>query len=80
MRFTIETKFNVGDTVYIADHYYDFYASKTPHIITDISIKVSTLGAGARYEIDGVDWLPRNWVFKTYEECVKWCEERNKEG
>ena len=27
MKITLDTKFDIGDTVYAVDHYYDFYAT-----------------------------------------------------
>lgn len=80
MKVTLDTKFNIGDTVYVVDHYYDYYASHTPYVITDIIIKIDDEDIRTMYCIqqgEDVDQVTEAWVFKTYEECAKWCEEHN---
>jgi hypothetical protein len=80
MKRTVETKFNVGDIVYVADHYYDFYAQKTPYIITDVLIDINGQRTMIRYDAEcknGSCRIPEEWVFETYTECTKWCEEHN---
>lgn len=80
MRLVTETKYNVGDTVYIADHYYDFYANRQPYTIIDVLINVNSRRTFVQYEVeqDGISYrVPEDWTFATYEECVKWCEEHN---
>jgi hypothetical protein len=80
MEITIKTKYNVGDVVYIADHYYDFYAYRKPYIIKDVLIDVNSRRTYIQYEVeqDGTTYRsPEHWTFTTYEECAKWCEEHN---
>lgn len=80
MKLSIETKFNIGDTVYIAERFEDWFAYKKPHIISDISISVNSRAVHVLYEVqqDGfTDSVPEDFVFSTYEECAKWCNERN---
>lgn len=80
MKLSIETKFNIGDTVYIAERFEDWFAYKKPHIISDISISASSKAVHILYEVqqDGfTDSVPEDLVFSTYEECAKWCNERN---
>jgi hypothetical protein len=80
MTFNIETRFNIGDTVYAADHYYDFYAVKDPYIINDIIVNISNRGIRVMYcaEQNGrTTRFPAEWLFDTYEECTKWCKEHN---
>ena len=80
MKLSIETKFNIGDTVYIAECFEDWFAYKTPHIISDISISASSKAVHILYEVqqDGfTDRVPEDWLFSTNEECAKWCDERN---
>ena len=80
MKFTIETQFNIGDTVYAADHYYDYYASHTPYVISDIIINVSKRNIRIMYCVEQgerTERFPEEWCFATYEECAKWCEENN---
>ena len=81
MDINIQTKYNIGDMVYVANHFYDYYPQKNPYVITDISIKINTQQIVTRYfiEQDGcIDSVPEEWIFATYAECTKWCEEQNK--
>ena len=80
MKLSIETKFNIGDTVYIAECYEDWFAYKKPCVISDISISANSKTTHILYEVqqDGLtDRVPEDWVFGTYEECIKWCDEHN---
>lgn len=78
MQITVDTKFNIGDAVYVANHYYELYACKEPRIITDILFYGNARYIGVRYELTykgNTDVVPESWVFGSYEECTKWCEE-----
>ena len=81
MKVTIDTKFNVGDTVYIADHYYDFYASSEPCIIRDVLIDINSKRTHIAYEVEQKDFtyrVPETWTFASYDECAQWCDLKNK--
>lgn len=83
MNISINTKFNIGDKVYIADLYYDFYACRKPHTIIDILIDINRHRTHIMYEVkqDNVTYrVPERLTFDTYEECAKWCEEHNRKG
>lgn len=80
MTITIETKFDIGDEVYIADHHYDFFALKQPYAITDVSVQSSRYGTNIIYRVKREDIehsIPESWAFATYEECLKWCNTHN---
>jgi hypothetical protein len=80
MKITLDTKFNIGDTVYAADHYYDYYASHTTYVISDIIINVSNRSIRTMYCVEQgerTDRFPEDWCFATYEECERWCKEHN---
>lgn len=80
MELTIKTKFNIGDKVYVVDHYYELYARKTPGVITSVWVCSNTRHTIIRYEVkfDGnTEEVPESWVFSSYEECAKWCDEHN---
>ena len=83
MKITLDTRFNIGDTIYAADHYHDgFYTSRQPYIITDIIININNRDIRTMYctEQEGhTERFPESWVFDTYEECIKWCEEQNED-
>lgn len=81
MKVNFETQFNIGDIVYVADHYYDFYATSKPYVVSDIIINISCRDIRTMYCVeqgDLIDRFPEDWLFATYEECAKWCEEHNK--
>jgi hypothetical protein len=80
MKTTVETKFDVGDIVYVVDHYYDFYPISKPYVVQDVIIRITSDSIHIQYEIDqeGISsYVPEGWVFETYTECTKWCEEHN---
>lgn len=82
MRINIETKFNIGDTVYVTDYYNDTYhASKRRCIINYIDVHVVP-NLVVIYSVTYKDWgttseYVEHMLFATYEECQKWCDERN---
>lgn len=78
MTLTINTKFNIGDTVFVPACYYELYAQRESYTIKDILINVRCNKTYVRYEIeqDGcIDIVSENWTFATYEECEEWCRE-----
>ena len=80
MKLSIATKFNIGDTIYIAECDEDWFAYKKPCVISDISISANSKTTHILYEVqqDGLtNRVPEDWVFGTYEECIKWCDEHN---
>lgn len=80
MDINIRTKYNIGDTVYVAINYYEYYPQKIPYIITDISVKVNEQHSIIAYSIkqDGcIDCVSEEWLFDTYEECTNWCKKQN---
>ena len=80
MKITIETKFDIGDVVYVAHHYYDWYAEHKLYIVRDIVISVRQSIPYIQYdvELDGlVSTVSERVVFKTYEECAEWCAKNN---
>lgn len=82
MKLNLKTKFDIGDIVYAADHYYDFYATSKPYIISNILIYANGQDVRIMYwaEQDGIaDRFPEDWLFATYDECKQWCEKQNKE-
>ena len=80
MKIMLDTQFNIGDIVFAADHYYDYYASHTPYIITDIIVNINGKDIRIMYCVEQgehIDRFPEEWLFNTYQECAKWCEEHN---
>ena len=81
MKLNLETKFNVGDTVYATDSYEVYWANPVPYSVTDIFIKVAkTKDVVITYRLiqdELTDVVAEKFLFNTYEECTKWCEEQN---
>jgi hypothetical protein len=81
MTYNIETEHNIGDIVYSAYLYYELYAIQEPYVINDIVININNRGIRVMYCIEQngrTEKVPEDWIFDTYEECTKWCKERNK--
>lgn len=86
MKLDIVTKYNIGDTVWFADYVYDtFYPCEYPGIISEIEVEITTTQQIISYWM-AVDFNGNKEFekytevdcFTTYEECTKWCNERNK--
>lgn len=80
MKITFETKFNIGDQVYLAETYHEYWANSKPYTVVGISIHMNEHATKIIYRIeqDGlIDSVSENLLFATHEECVKWCEEHN---
>ena len=80
MKLTIDTKFDIGSTVYNVELYYEYYVEKNPYTVVGVSISISdhTMKTTYRIERDGdLRTVSENSIFATYEECAKWCEEHN---
>lgn len=80
MKIKIDTKFNIGDVVYTPEFYDVYFASKTPHTITDIFVKAShNQNVAVTYRIiqgQLTDVVSEKFLFATYEECRQWCDEQ----
>jgi hypothetical protein len=81
MDFSISTKYDIGDKVYIAELCDEYVLSNELTIIT-IEISVSANKTKVIYNLnDGDDYkgyYTEETLFATCEECTKWCEEHNK--
>ena len=80
MDFSITTKYDIGDEVYVAESY-DGYVSSDALVIITIEISVSANKTKVIYYLnDGDDYkgyYPEEMLFTTRAECTKWCEEHN---
>ena len=80
MEINLNTKFDIGDMVYIAERYYDYYASKNPCTVIGISINISNNNTKIMYNLSQNDLtylMPEDLVFTNHKECAEWCKERN---
>ena len=77
----IDTKYNIGDTVYVADLCYDYYPVSQPCTVKNILLGGNVNKPRISYEVKNdvfSEQLLEDWIFPTYAECTKWCEENNK--
>lgn len=80
MKISLETAFDIGDTVYAVELYHDYYTSHTPYIISDIIININNRDIRTMYCVERGDYttrFPEEWLFSNYEDCAKWCKEHN---
>ena len=82
MKINVDTKYNIGDTVYIAECYYSEFVPSAACVIT--KIHTACLGVNFPqeivYEINNQGFpelVGESTCFATYAECTKWCEEHN---
>lgn len=80
MKVTTETKFDIGSKVYNAELYHEYYAEKDPYTVVGVSIHISDHAMKTTYRIERggiIRFTSENFIFSTYDECTKWCEEHN---
>lgn len=84
MKIELETKFNVGDEVYVADFCYDcFYTSQIPYKISTVTITIDGSVTNITYLVIANGWsetVAEHWIFHTKEECDQWCKQKNERG
>ena len=81
MTLTIDAKYNIGDIVYVAYCYHDYWPLSTPCTVKNILFHGDIGSTHIFYEVKQdlfVDHVPEGWLFPTYAECAKWCEKHNK--
>ena len=82
MKYTVNTKYNIGDMVYLADLYYDYIPNGRPHMVHDIEVhffKENTVIIYCVISEDNISWrVVERYLFSTYEECTEWCKKENK--
>lgn len=81
MKECIETRFDIGDAVYIPDNYEEYVPNLTPYVIYGIQTKYYADKTKILYEVkqnDRTDCVVEEWLCATYDECVQWCKKHNK--
>lgn len=77
---TLKTEFNIGDKVYVANCYHEFYPSSQSHTIKDIWVDINAQRTQIRYivECNGVsECVSEDYLFDTYDKCAQWCKEHS---
>lgn len=77
MKFEVETKFNVGDFVYIPELYHhEWFALKHPFEIYKVVVKIYNNTINICYELldETIIECREDFLFASYEECKQWCE------
>lgn len=81
MDISIQTNFNVGDEVWVPDHYYDWFPIENAHYITKIEVGISSQGKEVFYAVKdqqgNIQEYPSRLCFSSYDECKQWCEQKN---
>ena len=84
MNININTKYNIGDTVYVAWCYNgEFVPEIQPYVINTVYTYTKNENIKISYGIvdnnDGLEMeIPEDACFRSYAKCTKWCEEHNK--
>lgn len=86
MRIEVDTKFNIGDTVYVPTSHLSWLGTDGPSNVTGIKVEYRLENGGKinqiiLYELSN-ELFPCNEVmcFATFEECQQWCREQNEKG
>lgn len=77
MKISIETKFDIGQTVFICQKTHQFeagvFVDTTPRTVKDIIVSYLDSGPHIFYAFeDIVTMIPEYLVFSTFEEAEKW--------
>ena len=76
-----QTKFNIGDTVWIPDLYYNWYPSKNEYKIINIKVQINSNDQRIFYTVKDIDGYtheyPESMCFSSYDECKQWCDKSN---
>jgi hypothetical protein len=80
MKLTLNTKYNINDTIYIAECYNgEFFPSRALtvyQIYTESSLYITEIYYYMYYYGEYVKFSESR-CFGSYEECSKWCKEHN---
>ena len=80
MKITFETKFNIGDQVYLAETYHVYWANSKPYTVVGVNIHMNDHTTKLIYniELEGlVTSVSERFLFATSDECKQWCEAHN---
>lgn len=80
MKITLETKFNIGDQVYLAETYREYWANSKSYTVVGIKYYINEHTSKTLYNIEQgelKDSVSETLLFATYDECVQWCKEHN---
>ena len=82
MQIIINTKYNVGDTVYIADYFHgEYLVCPKTYTVEAFHIFVEEGKQELKYTLHGdygYTMLKEDNCFGSCAECTKWCEKQNK--
>ena len=82
MKITIKTKFGIGDSVYVAVPYHEYYADSEPWTVVGIAVYLNEHAEKIIYHIERdstIDSISEKMVFATYAECLEWCDNKNED-
>ena len=80
MDINMQTRFNIGDPVWIPDIYYEWFPRKEVYYIEKINISVDLNQTRVSYVVQDIRGNRHEYssrvCFASYEECKEWCERR----
>ena len=82
----IKSQFNIGDTIWVADYYYDdwFISNKDGYLIYGIEAYINENTQHVNYLMkdiinNTISKHPSHHCFGSYDECKQWCDKENKQ-
>jgi hypothetical protein len=85
MKIEVDTKFNIGDIVYVPEPHMIWLGTGEPSKVIGVRVECSfdnngILNTKILYELsNGLFYCNETICFSTSEECQRWCRERNEE-
>lgn len=82
MSISIQTKFKIGDKVWVPDNYYGWVPIKNEYEVFNIEIHIDSQNQRVFYTLKDCDGhtqrYPSKMCFSSYDECQQWCSKENK--
>ena len=85
MKIEVETKFNIGDVVYVPESHLSWLGTGESSKVTGVRIEYhldsgGTVKPAILYELSNyLFYFNETICFSTLEECQRWCKEQNEE-
>lgn len=86
MKIEVETKFNIGDVVYVPESHLSWLGTGEPSKVTGVRVEYRLDSSGVinpviLYELSNELFHYNETIcFSTFEESQQWCREQNEEG
>ena len=81
MSINIQTKFNIGDKVWIPNHCHNWFPIREAYTVFNIEVSIDAQSQRVFYIIKNdngnTERYPSRLCFKSYDECKQWCDKDN---